>query len=71
MNTESDINISLQSGVPMYVDHSVSDETIVFFIRDRYGNIVPYTGRGNLRYNSEDTHSIQFNSGIAVLPRKP
>lgn len=55
----------------MYVDHSVSDETIVFFIRDRYGNIVPYTGRGNLRYNSEDTHSIQFNSGIAVLRRKP
>lgn len=55
----------------MYIDSSISESEITFFLRDRYGNIAKENLTATLEKDGSNRPAISFNNGIATLPREP
>lgn len=53
----------------MYITHTLTDENVVFSLRDRYNNIVPVSLPGVLQSDNAPEKNIQFQDGIYTEPR--
>lgn len=53
----------------MYVDHSIVDNYLQFFLKDRYGNIANENLKAIIKKNNEKTEEKNFENGILTLPR--
>jgi hypothetical protein len=59
-------------GVPMYIDGKITDTTIDFSLRDRYGNLSSENLTGTARKNQDGAITpIAFTDGKLSLPRSP
>lgn len=62
--------MSLQAGNPMYINHALQGDVVVFYTRDRYGNIASYNGNGRIQEGSNAPQTLVFQNGQAQIPRK-
>jgi hypothetical protein len=58
-------------GTPMYIDGTLTETTIDFTLKDRYGNATTESLQGTIKNNNNTPTSINFSNGILSLPRSP
>lgn len=59
-------------GVPMYIDGKITDTTLDFSLRDRYGNLASDDITGSVKKNQDGVVSpVSFLAGKLSLPRSP
>ena len=66
----SEKKFNVLPGPAMYIDGNITDTTIDFTLRDRYGNLADGTSMlGTLKKNQDPPTSITFVNGKSSLPR--
>lgn len=56
----------------MYIDGNITDTTIDFSLRDRYGNLADGTSMlGTLKKNQDPPTTVAFVDGKTSIPRSP
>jgi hypothetical protein len=55
----------------MYIDGNITDMTIDFYLRDRYGNLSDQSLPGTLKNDSFAPQNINFVGGKLSIPRSP
>lgn len=63
------VDFSIKPGTPMYISHQEIDGSLVFSIRDRYGNIVPVSPPAILTHADRSTQDIVFSDGKYIVPK--
>ena len=66
----SDMVFSVLPGAPLYTDHIRESGSLIFSLRDRYGNIANSSLTGSIIRNSEPARSITFATGSYRTPLK-
>ncbi len=70
MSNISEKKFNVLPGPAMYIEGNISDTTIDFTLRDRYGNLADGTSMlGTLKKNQDPPTSITFVNGKSSLPR--
>ncbi|MBC7503535.1 VCBS repeat-containing protein [Candidatus Gracilibacteria bacterium] len=64
----TNIVFSLLPGDPLYTNHSIVDNTIVFALRDRYGNMTQSNFSATISRNVGPLQTINFVNGEYTLP---
>lgn len=64
-----DTSLDILPGVPFYIDGKVTDTSLEFALRDRYGNISRRDLPGTYTHDSASPEPIIFSSGVLSLPR--
>ncbi len=66
----SEKKFNVLPGPAMYIDGNITDTTIDFALRDRYGNLADGTSMlGTLKKNQDPATTIAFVNGKASIPR--
>jgi hypothetical protein len=66
----SDKKFTVLPGKAMYIDGNITDTTVDFFLRDRYGNISDIDNlSGTLRKNQDVPVPLSFIGGKSSSPR--
>lgn len=63
----NDIPLTLVAGDPMYITHTEANGNIFISVRDRYGNIAPFSGKGTITQNADSPQEIQFQDGQYIM----
>lgn len=66
----SDVPLTLVAGDGMYIDHTETNDQIIFSVRDRYGNLADYSGKAILSFNANDISEIDFANGRYIAPKR-
>lgn len=66
----SDMVFSVFPGAPLYTDHIREGGSLIFSLRDRYGNIARSTLSGSIMRNSDPARIITFATGSYRTPLK-
>ena len=64
----SDMVWRVLPGAPLYIDHTRESGSLIFALRDRYGNIANSSLTGSIGRNSEPTRAITFATGSYRTP---
>ncbi len=54
----------------MYIDHTESNNQLIFSVRDRYGNLSNYSGNAFVTHNAEEPVEVQMTNGQYILPKR-
>ena len=62
--------LTLLAGEPMYLESIEVNGRIVISIKDRYGNVTNFSGKGFLQFGTEDIKEIDIVDGKYTLPKR-
>ncbi len=68
----TDVPFTILPWDPFYIDGRVTDTTLEFALRDRYGNLTSVTMTGTVKKNTDPAQNISFTSGkFTINPKSP
>ncbi len=68
IGTVPDMMFTVFPGDPLYIDHIQDNKSIIFSLRDRYGNSTSSTLSGSLSRNFGVAENITFRDGHYSIP---
>lgn len=71
MGNISDIALEVLPGKPLYIDHGIEGNSLIFRVKDRYGNVATdFSGSATISRNNASAQLLNFSGGEIRIPKQ-